>query len=602
MRMVTQVLEIALYSASLVTFTFGALTFLVLVVMYWRDRARRRAPVLAAFTLALAASFVINLTLQIVWIPAFDFALRVVTSLLPALIFHLVYSPEQRHLPAPKVWRWTVIAFYPASLAVGLNAPAIALAAGAALGLTAQFVSRRVLDAHARHHRLWIGAILAMIVGVSAIQIASNPSPWFSLLPDYLVLVLFSATLYYEERLIFFDLVIKRGAMFLVALTGLTIFSAICFRLLGEPRLDWMKMWVCALALTPFWLAAPWIYRRLENFLDRAWLGRRYSIEEAEQKFTEDVQSAGSETDLREQSARSLDEIFGSKADVSFDHEEVAGTGIVVELARDGTRLGRIRVNERPNEAPFLSDDHRLLRSLARTLAVVLQNVRFRERQQQQEEREQHLRLLASRAELKALRAQINPHFLFNALNAIAGLIGDDPQLADETIERLARVFRYALSKSETEWVRLDEEMEFVEAYLLIEQARFGKRLQVEMNIENSARGVPIPAVCIQPLVENAIKHGVAAMEGPGRVAVRAGINGDRVRVEIFDNGSGFPPDFSIGNAGHGLRNISDRLTGYYGATARLWWQNGGGGNRVFVELPVVRSVEANGNARTDRG
>jgi len=246
-------------------------------------------------------------------------------------------------------------------------------------------------------------------------------------------------------------------------------------------------------------------------------------------------------------------------------------------------------VAERKNGAPFLSDDLRLIRSLERTLAVALDNVRFREREQQ-------LRILASRAELKALRAQINPHFLFNALNAIAGLIETDPRLADETIERLARVFRYALAEPEREWVLLEDELEFVEAYLGVEQARFGDRLRVAFEIEDAARAARIPAVSVQPLVENAIKHGISAREGAGFVGVRAAIANGSLRVEVLDNGPGFPPGFHIRGAGHGLRNISDRLAGYYGASGRLYWSNGGGQNRVCIEIPV------NGDARTDRG
>ena len=88
----------------------------------------------------------------------------------------------------------------------------------------------------------------------------------------------------------------------------------------------------------------------------------------------------------------------------------------------------------------------------------------------------------ASRSELKALRAQINPHFLFNALNAIAGLIHKNPLRADKTVERLADVFRYTLRRSENEWTLLEEEMEFVRAYLEVEQARFGKRLQFQIH------------------------------------------------------------------------------------------------------------------------
>jgi len=122
---------------------------------------------------------------------------------------------------------------------------------------------------------------------------------------------------------------------------------------------------------------------------------------------------------------------------------------------------------------------------------------------------------------LKALRAQINPHFLFNALNAIAGLIHTNAQAAEDTVEQLAEVFRYTLRKSANEWVRLDEEIELVTAYLRIEQARFGDRLAVEIDIDPAAAAIPIPAMCVQPLVENAIKHGASQVQTQGRVSLR---------------------------------------------------------------------------------
>jgi two-component system, LytTR family, sensor kinase len=198
------------------------------------------------------------------------------------------------------------------------------------------------------------------------------------------------------------------------------------------------------------------------------------------------------------------------------------------------------------------------------------------------------LRLLASRAELKALRARINPHFLFNALNAIAGLIQEQPQLADETIEQLAQVFRYTLRKAENEWVRLEEEIEFVTAYLRVEQARFGGRLQVSLDIEPAAGAVTVPAMTVQPLVENAIKHGVSAREGRGTVCLRAAIEEGRLSVDVFDNGPGFPADFSLEDPGasHGLRNVAERLRGYYGDTARLSWQRAGNRTRVSLTIP----------------
>ena len=120
----------------------------------------------------------------------------------------------------------------------------------------------------------------------------------------------------------------------------------------------------------------------------------------------------------------------------------------------DGMSAECIMLAPRPDGIPFLSDDRRLLQSLAGALAVVRENVRFRVELRKQEERQQQLRWLASRAELKALRAQINPHFLFNSLSVIAGLVHYQPEKADDAIEQLAEVFRYTLRNSEHEWAR----------------------------------------------------------------------------------------------------------------------------------------------------
>src|SRR5262249_46906791 len=124
----------------------------------------------------------------------------------------------------------------------------------------------------------------------------------------------------------------------------------------------------------------------------------------------------------------------------------------------------------------FLSEDLALLASLAESLAFLLENLRLRDKRLEQEKRVEELELSANRLELKALRAQVNPHFLFNALNTIAGLIPRFPARAQQTIEQLAEVFRFTLRRMDREWVRLEEEMEAVRAYLDVEQARFGNR------------------------------------------------------------------------------------------------------------------------------
>ena len=168
-----------------------------------------------------------------------------------------------------------------------------------------------------------------------------------------------------------------------------------------------------------------------------------------------------------------------------------------------------------------------------------------------------------------------NPHFLFNALNAIAGLIQKEPARAEETVEELAEVFRYTLKRSEKELVRLEEELDFVRAYLDVEKARFGDRLLVQLDVDDDAKGEMIPTMAIQTLVENAVKHGVAAIRGIGIVEIRAKRQGDRLCLEVLDNGPGpvsAPPadEPSRDGSDYGLRNLASRLKAHYGPLGLL--------------------------------
>jgi sensor histidine kinase YesM len=187
-------------------------------------------------------------------------------------------------------------------------------------------------------------------------------------------------------------------------------------------------------------------------------------------------------------------------------------------------------------------------------------------RQLMEKERvEQELRALAAQAELKALKAQINPHFLFNTLNTIAQLIHADPKLAEATVERLAELFRYVLAGSERGQVPLGEEMAFVDGYLEIERARFGERLRVTREVAPQALDVPVPSLILQPLVENAVKHG-RSDDGYIALTIRVESIDDEVIIAVADRGPGMPPAHRIGNdAGHGLRSVDERLRKTYG-------------------------------------
>jgi two-component sensor histidine kinase len=400
---------------------------------------------------------------------------------------------------------------------------------------------------------------------------------------------------------------VKRGIFLVVGAAILAPCLAAGELFLWHPSAE--RLYALTVLVLAFWLLGPWVYARVARAVDRIWLGRRYSAVDAERQFIREIQIPPSEDELRECAARSLGAIFQTTAEVSFGPPAVPAAvagdagrdpeddSLSTELEQNSTRLGRIVLAGRPSGVPFLSDDRRLLQSLAAALTLALDNVHFRADRRLQEEREQQLRWLASRAELKALRAQINPHFLFNTLSVIAGLINCQPELADETIERLAQVFRYTLRKSENEWASLAEEVDFVAAYLRIEQARFGERLDVQLEVDPDAARIAIPAMSVQPLVENAIKHGLSAMEGPGIVRLRAGLDGEFLTVEVYDNGPGFPPDFSLEEYGdsHGLRNVAQRLRGYYGDSARLSWESGGSGTRVVLTLPRASAVARQG-------
>jgi signal transduction histidine kinase len=201
---------------------------------------------------------------------------------------------------------------------------------------------------------------------------------------------------------------------------------------------------------------------------------------------------------------------------------------------------------------------------------------------------EERLRAMATEAELKALKAQINPHFLFNTLNTIAALIPSDPAQAEATVERLAGMFRYVLAGSERGLAPLREELAFVDDYLKIEQARFGQRLRVTREIEPGTLDVPVPSLILQPLVENAVQHGQRA-DGSVDLTLRVQPDGDHMVITIADRGPGMSmPQANEQISGHGLRIVDERLLKTYGAAYGLQIApNTSSGTRVTLRIPA---------------
>jgi LytS/YehU family sensor histidine kinase len=185
--------------------------------------------------------------------------------------------------------------------------------------------------------------------------------------------------------------------------------------------------------------------------------------------------------------------------------------------------------------------------------------------------REEQARLAAVQAELRALQARTNPHFLFNSLNSVAELIPEDPERAELMLEKLSAVFRYALEGSRRQTVPLAAEIAAVSTYLSVEAIRFGERLvtEVEVDPDPAVQDLLVPPLFLQPLVENAILHGIATRREKGVVHLQVVRREDRVVITVEDDGPGVAVTEPKGT-GSALRDLQERLRLLYGSAATL--------------------------------
>jgi two-component system sensor histidine kinase AlgZ len=188
----------------------------------------------------------------------------------------------------------------------------------------------------------------------------------------------------------------------------------------------------------------------------------------------------------------------------------------------------------------------------------------------------------ASAAQLSALQARMNPHFLFNALNTVASLVRSNPPAAERVVENLSDVLRQTLRRSTASMGTVGEELEYVRTYLQLEQERWGSRLRVEWDVDEEARMRPLPPLALQPLVENALAHGIGSRLTGGviTIAIRAG---NPLTLSVKDDGPGFPARWKEGT---GLGNLRERLQAIYGGRASLDVASTPDGARVTVAVP----------------
>jgi two-component sensor histidine kinase len=225
-------------------------------------------------------------------------------------------------------------------------------------------------------------------------------------------------------------------------------------------------------------------------------------------------------------------------------------------------------------------------------LVGIAHAVHFYRQSKEREGRAAVLEAQLTKARLSALQAQLHPHFLFNALNAISTLLRRDMRAAQDALASFSDLLRMALSHSTQPEVLLREDVEFLRRYVEIQQTRLGDRLRYEEAIAPQALECFVPALLLQPLVENAIRHGIEASPDPGVVRVVAQLEGERLLVTVEDSGAGLPAkeDQADAGIGIGLQNLRSRLESLYGAGQRLEIDSRpGGGVIIRVEIPLRR-------------
>jgi signal transduction histidine kinase len=223
-------------------------------------------------------------------------------------------------------------------------------------------------------------------------------------------------------------------------------------------------------------------------------------------------------------------------------------------------------------------------------IVAVSQGWDYYRKYKERELRASRLEAQLAQAQLKMLKMQLDPHFLFNTLHSISSLMHEDVEAADEMVARLSELLRMSLDNMNEHEITLKREMEFMEGYLAIQQTRFRDRLRVCVSIDPRSLDAMVPTMILQPLVENAVRHGVASRSTAGKVEIRSELRDDRLRLEVCDNGPG--PDegrtYLPTTKGRGLANTRARLDQLYGASHQFSFRKpAGGGTIVIMDIPA---------------
>jgi len=343
-----------------------------------------------------------------------------------------------------------------------------------------------------------------------------------------------------------------------------------------------LPLWFVILSISLMYLKAPF-----ERWVERAMMGFDESVEDQENRIGIAIRSLV----RREQFGDWVSEVLATEMHAywaHFDSSPRANSASVFEVP--GSEPMWLSFGQRIDGRAYMSRQLRLGQTTALQLAAQYERVIREEFERRQLISQHELRELTSRAQIRALQAQIRPHFLFNTLNVLSNLIHADPRKAEDLTEELAKVFRYTLDATRMEWVPLEDEVRFVTSYLRTEKARFEGRLSYDINVEPQTKAVRIPPMILQPVVENAVRHGIASRIEGGVVRITAKSSQGRLVLVVEDSGAGLKAGDSD-RQGIGLKNVRDRLKHIYSDHAVLRLSSLEPiGTRVTLTLPEFLS------------
>ncbi|HTK39136.1 MAG TPA: histidine kinase [Pyrinomonadaceae bacterium] len=449
---------------------------------------------------------------------------------------------------------------------------------------------------------IWVTALLVFAVSALHLTGQREENSWLvELVAHQSSLPLALAILYQNYRFAFADLFLKR-AISLILLTlvafGLYVYVAAPLLHYHETH-DRDDVQAITLILT-LWIATaliyPWLHTLAVWLVDKAIL-HRVDYDKLRRELSSAIEKNESADEILDAISLSLSQALTAR---SVEWKEIAGEEDALNSPSHDAQINiptaelpqyQIVFSDFIGGRRLMSDETAMLADVSVVTARRIDALRVTHERCQQEFREEEFAKLAAEAQLTALRSQINPHFLFNALTTIGYLIQSSPDKAFQTLLHLTKLLRGVLSSTD-EFSTLGQELKLIENYLDIERARFEEKLSVSIDVPADLENIRVPSLILQPLVENAIKHGVSENKSGGEVRISAELGNAQgemlLKLSVFDTGAGKKAVARKDGAGVGLKNVRERLRSYYGRKAELTLdRNTESGTTAEISLPL---------------